>query len=160
MVCPTSVSPQLYRAGKYESAEQTYNDLLSTCPSDSPESGDILDNLNSTHTHLEFQRSGFQSQLPSRSKADVDALENDLPALGGKRGVMGEEASGKVVTETSSSGQPVASGSKGTAAKASAEPSKKRTRHKLPKGVVKGKDVEQDVSPALSLRFISDDPVY
>ncbi|KAH8086869.1 hypothetical protein HD553DRAFT_334603 [Filobasidium floriforme] len=137
----------LYRAGNYSTAEQTYNDLLTSCPSDSPESSDILDNLNSTHTHLDFQKDGFRAQLSSSSSnVDMESLERDLPALGrvakAGMGVMGEEASGKV-GESSASAAAVASGSK-VGVQLQDVSVKSRTRHKLPKGVVKGKAVEQD----------------
>jgi hypothetical protein len=98
---------------------------------------------------LDFQKDGFRAQLSSSSSnVDMESLERDLPALGrvakAGMGVMGEEASGKV-GESSASAAAVASGSK-VGVQSQDVSVKRRTRHKLPKGVVKGKAVEQDVS--------------
>ncbi|WWC69534.1 uncharacterized protein I206_103476 [Kwoniella pini CBS 10737] len=125
-----------YRLGEYQKAQEIYDDLLADVGSSSSEHSDILTNLNATSSHHTFATSTYRSHLPSTS----NDLESNVPSL---------------PTGWSSGGLAKVVEKKTAAAKPSIEKKvagEKKRKHKLPKGAVEGKNVNQDPERWLPLR--------
>ncbi|KAJ9126340.1 hypothetical protein QFC24_002073 [Naganishia onofrii] len=136
-----------YRAGNYVRAEEIYNDLLSTCPSDSDEQQDIITNLKATSIHLEFQQTGYSDLL--RSTADIQsitALEASAPSFPIASTSTSSQAQASKTSTADPKGKGKQMGGDGRAV------GDKKPRHKLPKGAVLGQKFEEDPDRWLPLK--------
>ncbi|WWC61202.1 uncharacterized protein I303_103782 [Kwoniella dejecticola CBS 10117] len=125
-----------YRLGDYQRAQEIYDDLLADVGSSSPEHSDILTNLNATASHQTFATSTYRSHLPSGSN-DVESNVPSLPTGWSTGGLA------KVVEKKTAAAKPSAEKKAG---------GEKKRKHKLPKGAVEGKNINQDPERWLPLK--------
>jgi len=69
-----------YRDTAYQECHALYASLLNTCPSDSEEHDDILNNLAAAQSYIDFINSGYQDAI-HETRLDVAKLEAAPPSL-------------------------------------------------------------------------------
>ncbi|EIW69627.1 hypothetical protein TREMEDRAFT_68788 [Tremella mesenterica DSM 1558] len=126
-----------YRIGEYEKTRQIYDELLAGCSPSSPEHPDILTNLASTASHLDFLSHDYHSVLASTSLSEVD-LETNVPSLPAGWSTGGDKVETKPAIAKNVEGKEKAK--------------QKKRKHKLPKGATEVRQFTEDPERWIPLR--------